>query len=215
MINTSDLIQESRVILNKPLPTKEAHQRMFSRSRISPEQARSENRNPTESAVLIVLFPHQDRWNSLLIERPGYEGVHSRQIAFPGGKREPADTDLRQTALREAQEEVGIIPDTVQIVGNLSEVYIPPSNFVVTPFVGISEQRPEFIPDSREVESLIEFDVNRLFESHIIKSTELYIPTYQSKLEVNYFDIENHVVWGATGMMLSEFSLAFKELLGR
>ncbi len=187
----------------------------MSYKRPSIEEARKKVPSPTESAVLILLYPKKKEWNSILIERTGYQGVHSKQIAFPGGKRELYDRSLEETALREAEEEVSIVPSDVEIIGSLSTLYIPPSNFLVTPYVGISTSEPSLIPDPREVGSIITFNTKELYRKGIIQETELDLPTYDRKLKVKYYAIENHIVWGATGLMLSELSLALRDLLDK
>lgn len=185
----------------------------YKRPKVS--DARKQIPAPRDSAVLILLYPKHNNWNSVLIQRTGYQGVHSKQIAFPGGKRETVDRNLEETALREAQEEVAIIPSEVEIIGSLSTLYIPPSNFLVTPYVGMLHEEPSLIPDPREVESIIHFNVKDLFRTDIIQETELDLPRYDRKMKVKYYDIDNQIVWGATGLMLAELSMVFGDLLDK
>jgi 8-oxo-dGTP pyrophosphatase MutT (NUDIX family) len=215
LISPQDLAKESRILLNKKYSVVDAHNRLMSYKRPSIEEARSKVPSPTESAVLILLYPKQKEWHSILIQRTGYEGVHSKQIAFPGGKRELSDENLEATALREAEEEVSIVPSEVEIIGSLSTLYIPPSNFLVTPYVGISTSEPRLKPDPREVGSIIPFNTKELYREGIIQETELDLPSYDRKMKVKYYAIENHIVWGATGLMLAELSMALRDLLDK
>ena len=117
------------------LPGEEAQFSMapFSRERI--REIPKQNYSPKLSAVLILLFPHNNSINTVLIQRPEYAGIHSGQIAFPGGKFEDDDIELSRTALRETSEEIGIITENIEIIGSLTDIYITPSNFLVRPFV--------------------------------------------------------------------------------
>ena len=109
-----------------------------------------------QSAVLVLLYPKEGETHFVLIERNTYEGVHSGQIGLPGGRVEPGDGSFEATALRETQEELGVNPKAVTMVRALSDVYIPPSNFLVYPFVGYMDTTPVFNPDSREVYEVVE-----------------------------------------------------------
>ena len=155
------------------------------------------------SAVLMLLYPHQDAAFMPLILRPEYGGVHSRQIGLPGGKVEPEDSDLLDTALREAQEEIGIDRRRVEILGELSMMYIPPSNFLVKPFVGMLDHRPEFIPQPSEVDQLIETPVSEFWNTDNQGLHKVQVRGV-NRYEVPAFTIQGHVVWGATAMMMSE-----------
>lgn len=166
--------------------------------RASAKQAR-------QSAVMILLYKQNDLIKFPLIVRPQYPGVHSGQIALPGGKYEEGDKDLVYTALRETEEEVGISMQDVEVLGQLSELYVPPSNFNILPVVGIHPAIPEFILQESEVDELVIADMKALNDSSKRKEKEM---TFYSgtKVKVPYFDIENKVVWGATAMILSEFA---------
>lgn len=140
--------------LGKKLPGKDAHQEAAPYRKVNYET--KDLGAARKSAVLILLYFKKDEPYINLIQRPVYEGTHSGQIAFPGGKEEDTDSDMEFTALREANEEVGVIIEDVQVLGQLTEVYIPVSNFLVAPFVGIINYTPKFIPDAREVEEVLE-----------------------------------------------------------
>ncbi|HUH26408.1 MAG TPA: CoA pyrophosphatase [Flavobacterium sp.] len=115
--------------------------------------------NPKASAVLSLFYPKNGEAYILLIVRSAYPGVHSSQIAFPGGKRETEDINLQQTALRETNEEVGVNPSEVKIVKQWSDIYIPPSNYIVSSFMGVTENTPQFILEPNEVSAIIELPV--------------------------------------------------------
>jgi 8-oxo-dGTP pyrophosphatase MutT (NUDIX family) len=198
--------------LEKPLPGKLAHDKMLRTKRPTPIEAHQQQLNPRESAVVVLLYPIGKVWNTVLILRQGYEGVHSGQISFPGGKSEKDDSSLEFTALRELHEELGVDPAKVEMLGQLSSLYIPPSNFIVQPFVGITTSKPSFVPDQREVDQVIETPVHRFFEPDVIKNTDLYLKRYNTSLNVHYFNIQDHMVWGATAMMISEFREITKPL---
>ena len=137
------------------------------------------------------------------MQRNTYPGVHSNQISFPGGKQELADKNLTHTALRESYEELGIETSAVHVIGDLTEVYIPPSNFLVQPIIGYSLKRPDFIPHEREVTEVIEVPL-----SHFQNSNNLQIVTIDVRgqdFTVPAFVISNKIIWGATAMILSEF----------
>lgn len=158
---------------------------------------------PRESAVLAMLYPKNGELYTLLMLRPTYDGVHSAQVSFPGGKREPSDGTLERTALREFTEETGAAPD-LTVLGPLSEVYIPPSRLLVTPFVAYTEELGALKPDPREVAALIETPLDTLLRDDILKRRELFIAVLGRTAEVPYFEVEGHVVWGATAMMIAE-----------
>jgi len=174
-------------------------------NRIARNLAMQVNRSPKPSAVLVLLYPREDEPYFVLTQRHAYKGVHSKQVSFPGGKQEQSDENLIATALREANEEIGIRPGHVEVLGQLTELYIPPSGFLVTPIVGVVEHRPTFQIDPHEVDYIIESPIRRLQDVDVIKEEK--IPIGLSKIEVKtpYFDIQDHIVWGATAMILSEF----------
>ncbi|WP_235009895.1 NUDIX hydrolase [Algoriphagus boritolerans] len=156
-----------------------------------------------KSGVLILFYPDERGAFFPLIKRPEYVGFHSGQVAFPGGKMELSDADIIQTALREAEEEVGVDRDQVRVLGRLSDLYIPTSNFLVSPVVGFLEKRPEFIPEANEVSRIIPTAVPLLFNPEIKKRKMLTIGKSMN-LDAPYFEIDGEIVWGATAMILSE-----------
>ncbi|MFT6746024.1 MAG: 8-oxo-dGTP pyrophosphatase MutT (NUDIX family) [Glaciecola sp.] len=156
-----------------------------------------------KAAVLLLVHPHDGQAHFTLIERSAYDGIHSKQIALPGGKVEKQDSDINETALREAHEEVNINPDDVKIISELSPIYVPPSNFYITPILGISEKRPNYIPEIKEVNHIIEVPLAELLKGPILKQTKISI-SKSSSFKTPYMDIKDKIVWGATAMILNE-----------
>lgn len=159
---------------------------------------------PRESAVLMLLYPRPTGLHTLLMLRPRYEGVHGGQVSFPGGRREQHDVDLWQTALREFREETGLSTEGMERVGALSQVYIPPSRSLVSPFVGYMGSPGTPSPDPREVQELIEAPLDELLKDDVIRHRDQFIHIAGRVTRVPYFDLSGHVVWGATAMMLWE-----------
>ena len=195
------LLLEER--LRKPLPGIAAQVKMSSLARLQqlmrftfPEDARL-------SSVLVLLYPRSGDTNLVLMLRPEYAGIHSGQVSFPGGKFEETDESLVYTALREAWEEIGIDPGQVQIIGQLTEMYIPPSNFLVSPVVGYQVTRPIFKPDPAEVAKIIEIRLDDLLDDRNKQMKKMRLRHGQS-LKVPSFYIDNTIIWGATAMILSE-----------
>tara|TARA_R110000787_G_scaffold86285_2_gene183962 strand:+ start:4877 stop:5518 length:642 start_codon:yes stop_codon:yes gene_type:complete len=172
-----------------------------------------ENQTARKAGVLALFYPSEAQQTMLaLILRKTYKGVHSAQIGFPGGKYENEDTSLKETALRETEEEIGVIRNTVSVLKKLTEVYIPPSNFFVQPYIGITKNTPKFILQEEEVEALIEVPLVH-FMDDAIKTYQNLTTSYANNIEVPAFMLNDHLVWGATAMMLSEVREMLKELL--
>ncbi|MCX6231434.1 MAG: CoA pyrophosphatase [Bacteroidetes bacterium] len=198
-------IENLRLGLTKALPSAEAHQKMMPSSRRSDLISRPINANTRQSSVLILFYPKQNELYTIFIKRQEYDGVHSGQIAFPGGKYEPDDKNLIYTALREANEEVGIDISSIEILGELSELFIPPSNYLVLPVVAYTERIPEFIPDIKEVNQIIEVSLNELLSTANISSFE-FNGTGNKKIIAPCYIFNDHKVWGATAMIVSELT---------
>jgi 8-oxo-dGTP pyrophosphatase MutT (NUDIX family) len=192
--------------LKQPLPGREFHLKMMSEARMTSKI--QPNENTRKSAVLILFYPYQDEIFVPLILRPAYDGVHGGQMAFPGGRAEKEDENLIRTALREAQEEVGIKAIDVKVIGQLTEIFIPPSNFFVLPVIGFINYHPTFYPDAREVDSIIEVNLNEIMDE---KNQQLRkVDVRGLKLETPCFIIQERVIWGATAMMLAELNEVLK-----
>lgn len=170
-------------------------------------------RKQNSAGVLAVFYPDKEaKAHFVLILRKTYRGVHSNQVGFPGGRVELTDRDLEHTALRETEEEVGIPEQDVQVIKQLTKLYIPPSDFWVHPFVGLLKKTPVLVPQESEVERILEIDVDEfLEESSLIKQN--LSTSYAKNIEVPAFSLGGHVVWGATAMMLSELKDLLKEVL--
>ncbi len=158
-----------------------------------------------QSAVLILLFPKANEWQIVLTERVGSANdPHSHQISFPGGSLDASDVSLEACALRETYEEVGIPPQTINIIGKMTDLYIPVSNFHVHPFIGWTAAQPHYQPQATEVKEIIEAPLSILMNPDNQKSVDMTLRGMHLP-NVPYFDVYGRVVWGATAMMLSEF----------
>ena len=187
----------------KGLPGKEAHVKMAPQPLDLRRFTTAFAEPPKKSGVLLLFYPDEGAVYFPLIKRPQYPGVHSGQVGFPGGKMEPTDPDILFTALREAEEEIGIDAGKVEVLGRLSDLYIPASNFLVTPVVGLIDQKPSFVPEQREVARIIATEVISLFHPEIRKQTKLAVGG-GIYLDTPYFAVEHEVVWGASAMIFSE-----------
>lgn len=197
-----------KICLTGKLPGEAAHRLMAPEGRL--DSLRKTLKNPRESAVLILLFSEDGHWKICFIRRPEYNGVHSGQIAFPGGGRESADENLEQTALREAAEEVNIRPSEVDIAGALSPVYIPPSNYIVQPYVGILDTQPDFKAEPAEVAEIIGIPFHDLMNKRDIITRRTFRGRHQPVVAPCY-KVGNTIIWGATAMILSELLESLRE----
>lgn len=189
-----------------------AHEKMAPSNRMELlREMNSKVMNPKKAAVLMLFYPKQLDTHLVLIHRTSYNGVHSSQIAFPGGKPEIEDEDLMATALRETHEEIGIHPSKVEIIRSFTEVYIPPSNFMVYPFMGISYHELEFQKQDEEVAGIVELSLKEFLDEKTITSKTMDT-SYAGAIEVPGFMVDNHFVWGATAMMLSELKETLKSV---
>ena len=165
------------------------------------------------AGVLILFYPNRQQQTQLvLILRKAYEGVHSAQVGFPGGKIEKNDLSIEHAAIRETYEEIGVPKQEMKIVRALTELYIPPSNYTVYPFLGISQTTPSFKIQEEEVESIIEVSLSHFMNEPNIITTSVST-SYRLKAEVPAFLLNGHVVWGATAMMLSELKDLLKQVI--
>lgn len=203
MKHIQDIERLKERIQKGDLPGKTAQMRMVSerfRERYFEFVPNDETR---QGAVLILLYPEQDTLGLPLILRPQNEkGVHGGQVAFPGGQKEESDEDFIQTALREAQEEVNLDVNCVQVIGQISPLFVVASNFMIYPTVAFAESKPILTPNPTEVAEIFFADIAKLRAPHAIKKT--VVSTNNYSFVAPYFDVAGKVVWGATAMMLSE-----------
>ena len=199
------------LLKTKPLGGLESQFKLVPELRIKISEEKIKNSNPRKAAVMALFYPdEQNKTTFLLTQRASYNGTHSAQISFPGGKYDQEDDNMRQTALRELEEEVGVFRNSVEVIRQLSDTYIPPSNFMVTPFIGFLDEKPSLIPNE-EVAKLIEIEAAALLNEENISSIVMET-SYMKEIEVPCFKFYDHVVWGATAMMLSEIKDLMKEI---
>lgn len=188
----------------KDLPGEKAHADLMPLNRPFTSDALKRNPNYRQSAVALIFYPENAVIKSILTQRPNYEGAHGGQISFPGGKRDDTDPNLEFTARREAFEEINLPIEAGIYLGKMSEIYIPPSNFLVEPHLFYVNHLPPLIPDEREVASIIHFNIHDLLEPAILKSEDMKFGDGFTRKNVPYLDIQGNKVWGATGMILAE-----------
>ena len=189
----------------KVLPGHSAQEKMAPEHRLPHEQWERYYPNAKLSGVLILFYPFQSGIHTVLIQRPDYNGVHSRQVGFPGGQKEEADQDIIYTAMREANEEVGVDLKSVTTLGTLTELYVPPSNFLITPVVAYSTDRPQFVLDKKEVVEIIEPEIKELLNEKAIGVKSIKVGP-EISIEAPYYNIHGRTVWGATAMIISELN---------
>jgi 8-oxo-dGTP pyrophosphatase MutT (NUDIX family) len=201
-------------VKNLALPGEEIQFKMAPLERLQElKNLAQSQKSASKAGVMVLFYPNEsEETNLILILRKTYRGVHSGQVGFPGGRYEPKDMDLSQTALRETEEEIGVPVNQIRLVKKLTEMYIPPSNFIVQPFMGFMEDKPLFVAQPSEVEALIEVPLPHFLDDTVIIS-KLLTTSYAVDIEVPAFHLNGHVVWGATAMILSEVRHLIKEVL--
>jgi 8-oxo-dGTP pyrophosphatase MutT (NUDIX family) len=200
-------LEGMRAALQKPLPGIAAQIKLAPQLRIESLRA-TPPADARAAGVLILLYQQEGVWHFPLMKRTEDGLTHSGQISLPGGSQEAGES-LQATALREACEEIGAACTAAEVLGQLSTLYIPPSNFLVTPTVGYVDQRPDFHCDPREVAELIEVPLSTLFDPQVVKREPWTLRG--TTVEVPFYQIGPHKVWGATAMILSEFTLMLAE----
>lgn len=199
-MNLSILIYLKETLRGK-LPGTEAHYKMLPPGRrLKNNEGEISTMKP--SSVLLLLFPEGNQIFTCLIKRPSTMTHHPGQISFPGGKVEKEDFSAEMAALREAREEVGIDPSTIEIIGKLSDLYVEVSKFSIQPFLAWANQKPEFTVNAGEVDDLILFPLSDFVVNETILETEL--DTFTGPLLVRYYPFNGEIIWGATAMILSE-----------
>jgi len=205
------LSKRLKLRLSLPLPgvaaqLQMAHEerKLFFHTKVVPQDARL-------SSVMILIYQQDGQYFIPLIVRQQDGHVHGGQVSFPGGRFDEEDADLQTTALRELSEEIGVPAAEVKLLGRLTEFYIPPSNFLVHPFVGVHDDIPLFIPDEREVARVVPVCLDDLLDDRNISSREITLNN-GLKIMAPAFCLEGLVVWGATAMILSELRTLLREL---
>jgi 8-oxo-dGTP pyrophosphatase MutT (NUDIX family) len=200
-------------IAKETLPAALAHVKMAPIERIDQLKNLSyDHLNPKKAAVMMLFYPKASQTHLLLIIRNSYPGVHSSQIAFPGGKVESIDISMADTALRETEEEIGIARSSIEVIREFTEIYIPPSNFLVSPFLGICYSEPIFVLQRDEVAGIIELPLPVFLDDANVVIRKL-ATSYAVSIDVPAFLVQEHVVWGATAMMMSELKETLKNVL--
>ncbi len=201
-------------ILRQPLPGMVAHKGMW----VQDETSRFESHNMVarakHSAVTLLLYPEQDDIYFLLMQRVNSKGVHSGQVSLPGGKKEPSES-LLQTAMREMQEETNIQLAPEDYVGQLSPLYVPPSNFLIYPYVAYLPQKPQWKANPQEVDMLFSASLHTFLQPDTCTSfvANAYVHKQLVEAEVPAFCLNNKMVWGATAMILNEFKVLVNSCL--
>jgi 8-oxo-dGTP pyrophosphatase MutT (NUDIX family) len=208
MLINNKINQLKHAIANQ-IDTSEAHWQLMPMQRKLDFEKLVPNFHTKKSAVLLLFYPENDKLNLIFIKRQDYDGVHSGQIAFPGGKIDKDDKNLKYTALRETNEEIGIKINDIEILGELSEIYIPPSNYLVKPYIGFINYKPEFILNEREVNLVFAIDISVINSATIIYENEIII-NKTLKIKAPCFNLNGYMVWGATSMILNELVIKLK-----
>lgn len=207
------MLYKLKKALLQSLPGRKVHLEMVPENRIDSflKENVQQVRDAKKAAVLILLYEHHKEWYTVFIKRPFYDGVHSGQIAFPGGRYEPEDVDLIATSFREAEEEIGVIRRDIRFLGCLTEVYIPVSNYLILPVIGSINYVPGFIPDREEVADILQVSLKDLFNPENQTSVMIADPD-NSNFNAPCFTIRQEIIWGATAMVVNELKWVFKSL---
>ena len=200
--------EQLRTLLKGPLPGAAAHEPLRAVPVGEVRPVFEHKSPPKPGSVLILLYPDRGEIRFPLTKRPEYLGAHSGQVSLPGGKAEPGETPV-ETALREGEEEIGVRAGDIEVIGTLSDFFVIPSNFLVTPVVGIQRSKPFFTPDPVEVVRVLEGTVNDLVREDAVSVKEITAARVY-RLKAPHFLIEDEVVWGATAMMLNELRMVMR-----
>jgi len=213
-MNFDEFLISIAKIKNIPLPAEASQFKMSPPFRLELlKMYKKDMKKANKAGVLALFYPDEAKQTKLvLILRKTYNGVHSAQVGFPGGKLEAQDQSLEDAAVRETYEEIGVPIQDIEVIRQLTEVYIPPSNFYVQPFLSITNKTPRFIKQEDEVEELIEVSLKHFFDDDNIV-TKSVSTSYNVEVEVPAFLLNDHIVWGATAMMLSEIKDLLKKVL--
>ncbi|WP_010134771.1 NUDIX hydrolase [Ochrovirga pacifica] len=210
MTNFEQLVSKIELLKNSPLLGIKAHQKLAPLQRPL-FTAYNTPKNAKLAGVLILLYPNAfGQTQILLTQRAKYQGTHSQQISFPGGKKDSNDKNLQETALRETFEEVGIAAKNLELIKPMSTLYIPPSNFNVHPYIALAHKTPNFVTNY-EVAKIVEFPMSKLLSETTLDTFKMKSHSLQQNT-VPCFKYQEHIIWGATAMMLSELKEILKSL---
>ncbi|CAG2533873.1 NUDIX domain-containing protein [Maribacter dokdonensis] len=206
--------QQISKIKDLPLPGEASQYKMAPESRLEElQRINISQKNPRRAGVMALFYPANNMGtNLLLILRKTYKGVHSNQVAFPGGKEEKSDDGLLTTALRETYEEVGVAPKDITVIKEISEIFIPPSNFMVQPYIGLYRNPKPFVKQDAEVELILEVPLSDFLDDTLVVSKKM-TTSYAVDIEVPAFKLNGYIVWGATAMMMNEIKELLKQVL--
>lgn len=210
MIDISPSAQQLKEQLSYPLPGKEAHHDL------APHYADKYADIPKvhkTAAVLITLYPKDNNWQIIFMKRSNHEAdtKHAGQISFPGGQLEKNDRSLEDCALRENEEEIGVLQNNIEILGKLTPIYVFASNFVVHPFLAVMDHEPKFILNKSEVAKVITVPLPHLIKSTTRKVRDIKVGAHLLK-DINYFDVQDEILWGATAIMTNELIFIYRKL---
>lgn len=212
MIDFKD-IQSLKLRLSEPLPGITSHLKMAPEHRAKElEDASLKKPAAKKSAVMILFFiDKQKNTKIIFIRRSDYVGIHAGQMGLPGGRYEEADKETLITALRETTEEIGIPAKKIEVLGKLSGIYIPPSNFFVDPYIGFLKEKPEYTIDAREVKEVVEINLSDLIKEDAVRYKHFVTHGKAQTTLAPYYLIDNVEIWGATAMIISELIDIIKE----
>jgi len=192
--------------LNKPLKGVASQLLMAPNHRLAElEEAKHKIKHARYSGVMILFFVNDDEELCIVfIRRSDYVGIHAGQMGLPGGRYEEKDENTQQTALRETFEEIGIEPEKIKVIGRLTGLYIPPSNFHVDPYIGFLSEKPDYKIDTREVNNVVELKVSDFFSTDVIQWKDFKTHGSEKLTSAPFYKIGDIEIWGATAMIISE-----------
>lgn len=208
LIKTTMKSRKIRTALYNVLPGEQAHRKMAPYPKYIEGIEGMHSCPPVNSAVLALIIPYENELAIPFIQRSNFGRYHGGQIALPGGKMEKEDANALQTALRECHEEIGVPEEKVSILGVLTDIYIPLSNFNITPIVGTTLKLPEFILSTDEVEKVILIKLSELFDDNN-KTTHSFI-RHEHEIVAPGYKIGEYFIWGATAMIIAELEQLMK-----
>jgi len=200
-MNFNDYTNKLTDKLSNDLPGFSSQKKMIPEGR--PHHIDAANiKNIKKSAVLLLLHKDEDEIYITFIKRVTDGSKHSGQIALPGGKFEKEDKNLSKTAIRETEEEVGVNRNDIKILGTLTPLFIPVSNYSVQPVVGSIDYKPDFVKNIDEVDEIYNVKINELKDAYTVCKTFVI---QEEKVIAPFYILNGIEIWGATAMILSEF----------